>query len=177
MENNSQEDIQSFEAIYSRYYIPVYRFFFKHVNLKEESEDLTSDVFYSCLKNFNKYDPAKASVSTWIFVVANNKLKNYYRDKKESISIEEPTIQTKLFETPDIEGAIFLTQMKENLEEALESLPKKERAIIELRYYSELNSEEIAAEIGITAGNVRVIIMRALKKLAKYFEDNEIRWE
>ena len=177
MENISQEDIQSFEMIYNRYYIPVYRFFKKRINSKEVCEDLTSEVFYACLKNFGKYDSAKASVSTWIFAVANNKLKNYYRDNKQSVSIDDEYIQNTLFDNTDMDSAIFLTQLKTHLDIALGSISEKERSIIKLRYFAGLTSEEIAKEVGTSAGNVRVILTRLLKKLAKYFKDNELRWE
>jgi RNA polymerase sigma factor (sigma-70 family) len=76
-----------------------------------------------------------------------------------------------------MDGAIFLTQMKTHLETALGLLTERERSIVKLRYFDDLTSEEIAVLTDITAGNVRVILTRALKKLAKYFENNGIRWE
>jgi RNA polymerase sigma-70 factor (ECF subfamily) len=153
-------------------------FFIKRLGSKEICEDLTSEVFYSCYKNFNKYDPAKASLSTWIFVIANNKLKNYYRDKKESVSIDDCAIvYDVLYDKPDLDGAIYLTQMKIHLTAALGLLSQREQTVVELRYFSELTSDKIAEEIGTTAINARVLLTRALKKLAKYFEHNGIRWD
>jgi len=175
MEHFSQDDIQSFELIYNKYYASVYRFFIKRLSSKEVCEDLTSEVFYSCLKNFDNYDPAKASIATWIFVVANNKLKNHYRDKKDLTPLEDT--YNALFDNADMDEAMFLTQMKIHLDTALDSATERERSIIRLRYFTELSSEEIATKIGISAGNVRVILTRTIKKLAKYFEDNGIRWE
>jgi len=165
----------SFESIYNRYYLSVYRFFLKRQIARELCEDLTSDVFYSCLKSYDKYDSSKATVATWIYTIANNKLKNHYRDKKDFVPLE--VAHDALHKSADMEGAVFLTQMKIHLDAALSTVSEREQSIIKLRYYSELNSSEIASELGITAGNVRVILTRALKKIANYFEDNEIRWE
>lgn len=177
MENASRE-IESFETVYNRFYSSVFLFFVKRLGSKEACEDLTSDVFYSCYKNFDKYDPAKASLSTWIFVIANNKLRNYYRDKKESVSTTgDISILDVLYDKPDMDGAIYLMQMKKYLDAALESITDRERSVIELRFLSELTSNKIAEEVGTTANNARVILTRALKKLAKYFEENGIRWD
>ena len=48
------------------------------------------DVFTACYKNYSNYDPQKASLGTWVYTVANNRLKNYYRDRKELAQLDEP---------------------------------------------------------------------------------------
>jgi len=170
-------DKEEFETIYNRYYLPVYRFFFKRLANKEVCEDLTSDVFYSCLKKYDSYDPSKAAVATWIYSVANNKLKNHYRDRKEHTSIDETDSPIDLPDNTDMDGAVFIMQMKEHLASALKSVPELESEIIKLRYFSGLSSDEIAVQVGKSAGNVRVILSRTVKKLADYFEEHGISWE
>ena len=173
----AQPNPESFESIYNRLYIPVYKYFAKRLSDKAFCEDLTSEVFYSCYKNFDRYNPAKATIETWIYSIAANRLKNHYRDKKDALPIDEVGIARNLFANPDFEGAVYLTQMKTHLETVLKSLTERERRAIELRYYSELSSEEIAQKLGTTAGNVRVILTRTLKKIAISFEAKGIRWE
>ena len=177
LESKSLDKTEAFESIYNRYYISVYRFFIKRLSVRELCEDLTSEVFYSCLKNYERYDPDKASVATWIFTVANNKLKNHYRDRKETTSIDDMQIHGLLLDKTDMDGAVYLTQMREHLDAALETVSERERSIIKLKYYSNLTSDQIAEQMGITSVNVRVILTRALKKLAKHFEENGIKWE
>jgi len=176
-DNSTQAELESFEAIYNRFYVPVYKFFAKRLVSKELCEDLTNDVFYLCFKNYDKYDPSKASVTTWVYSIANNRIKNHYRDKKECILTDDVNTVVGMPDSTNMDGAIFLSQMKTRLSEALELLPDKERSVILLRYYSDLSSDEIAQKIGTTAGNVRVMLTRTLKKLANYFEENGIRWE
>lgn len=171
MDGISLEHIESFEAVYNRFYAPVYRFYAKRLSDKCVCEDLTSDVFYSCFKNYGSYDPSRASVATWIYAIANNKLKNYYRDKKITCSIDEEGFFINLPDDSDMESAIFMSQMRECLFQALDTVSARESTIIKLRYFSDRTSDEIAAEVGTTAGNVRVILTRAIKKLAIYFEE------
>ena len=77
-----------FESFYTKYYDRVYWYIFKRVNHIEESQDLTADIFCACYKYFDSYDPEKSSVGTWLYVIVNNKLKNYYRAKKSDISLD-----------------------------------------------------------------------------------------
>ncbi|SDH75964.1 RNA polymerase sigma-70 factor, sigma-E family [Sinosporangium album] len=49
--------------------------------------------------------------------------------------------------------------------EALAGLPRKQRAVVVLRYYEDLSDEEIASTLGISRGTVRSQVSRALDKL------------
>ena len=177
MESLSQESVDSFEAVYNKYYRPVYSYFLKRLNTKELCEDLTNDVFYSCLKSFEKYDSTKSSMSTWIYCIANNKLKNYYRDRKNTVTLEDSGIIDIMIDGTDMENAIFISEMKAHIATALESVTERERIVINRRFFYDFSTDEIAKEIGTTAGNTRVILTRTLKKLEQYFTDNGIRWE
>lgn len=52
------------------------------------------DTFAVCFQKFDSFDPAKASFGTWLYAIANNKLKNYYRDHKIFDEIDE-TLSTQ----------------------------------------------------------------------------------
>ncbi|MDR1766243.1 MAG: sigma-70 family RNA polymerase sigma factor [Lachnospiraceae bacterium] len=176
---------ESFEDVYNRYYQPVYRLIFQRVGSREQAQDLASDVFYACYKHFDRFDPAKASMSTWIYTIANNKLKNYYRTRSGAggkvISLYEESMEQapprELTFEEDMDGAIYLEEMRRYVKQALEALPERERKIVVERYFEELSSWEIAKNSELTPGNVRVILTRALKKMAVYFERNGIAWE
>jgi RNA polymerase sigma-70 factor (ECF subfamily) len=47
----------------------------------------------------------------------------------------------------------------------VERLAERERAVVVLSFYSERGSDDIAAELGLSAGNVRVVRHRALARL------------
>jgi RNA polymerase sigma-70 factor (ECF subfamily) len=53
----------------------------------------------------------------------------------------------------------------ERLDRCLEGLPPRERAVVQLTFYAERASGDIAGELGTTSGNVRVVRHRALAHL------------
>ena len=71
----SQAD-RFFEEIYRDFKDKVESYIRARVNDHHVAEDLTSDVFFKCYKNIERYDPEKAAVSTWVFTIVNNTLKN-----------------------------------------------------------------------------------------------------
>lgn len=167
---------QTFERYFSEYYQQVFRYLLKKVSSPQTAEDLAMDAFAACWRRFGGFDAQKASFATWLYVAVNNRLKNYYRDRKLWEELEETSGVLEDFED-SLVAAACLDGMREALAGALESLPPLQREIVVQRYFFEKNASEIAPLTGLTPGNVRVQLSRALKKMRDYFQTHNIRWE
>lgn len=117
-------------------------------------------------ERFDSFDPTKASFSTWLYVVIRNKLKNYYRDSKGLDELDENIADNTLMED-EVISAIRLSQLRNQLADALMTLNDLQRQVVVLKYFSDLHSKEIAARLGISPENVRVILSRSIAKLSK----------
>lgn len=168
----SQAD-RFFEEIYRDFKDKVESYIRARVNDHHVAEDLTSDVFFKCYKNIERYDPEKAAVSTWVFTIVNNTLKNYYRDRKGTASLDDMEGFEPSFEE-DMDRAMRLDEIRQYLDEVLEDLEEIKRRILLMRYYDEMKTKDIADALGMTPGNVRVILTRTLKKLNVDAKDSEL---
>lgn len=137
---------------------------------ENDAMDLAGEIFIYCFEHYDSFDPEKSSTATWAFLVANSRLKNYYRDRKSATDISE--LEDFLFADPtDMDKAIFLTQLRGKMADALDSLPEKQRTIVILRYFKEKSFEEIAEKYQTTPGNIRVILSRTLERLRPMLRD------
>lgn len=153
-----------FEQVFEAYYSKVLFYLIKKTGTREEAEDLCSEAFIYCLDHYDSYDPEKSALSTWIYLVVNSRLKNYYRDRKSHVDMDELS-NVLPDEGEDMERAIYLEQMRAQLAKAIATLPERQQKIVIMSYFQQKSSNEIAAELGMTAGNVRVQLTRALDKL------------
>ena len=162
---------EEFGYIYEKYQKQIFLYINKRLQNKEIAEDMTQDVFVQCWKSYNtSYDEKKCSIATWLYVITGNKLKNYYRDRKDLVTFED-YMSDDFTEEVDFQRGIWLEELRDKMAVALKTLSEREQQIIVLSYYDELSSKEIALQLGITDGNVRVIKQRALNKLQVYFKD------
>lgn len=166
---------QSFEEYFEQYYQQLFHFLKKKVSSVQSAEDLAMDIFTACYQKFDSFDPARASFGTWLYVIANNKLKNYYRDRKTFDEIDETFSVQEDFED-SILAAEYLGSVRDALCDALESLPQVQREIVIYKYFHNKKSGEIALLVGLTPGNVRQQLSRALRKLKEYLDRRNIRW-
>ncbi len=165
-----------FEQVYRDYYLLVYKYIFKKTNNASVAEDLASDIFFRAFQGYGTYDSKKASVKTWLFKITENRLKNYYRDRKNTVDIKDDVAADIGSDNIMLEAAL-LQECRNTLAEALNTLSEKYRKIIVLKFFYNRTTEEIASELNTTTGNVRIISMRALQKLSKYFIDKGLKLE
>lgn len=153
-----------FEDFYMKYYSGVCHYLFKKIGNVHDAEDLASEAFIYCYKNYDRFDPKKSSASTWLYLIVNSRLKNFYRDRKEQVCIDE--LENVLpDETDDMGKAVYLEQMRDELAKAIQSLPEKQQIAIRMRYFEEKSFEEVAFALGTNISNARVILSRALDKM------------
>jgi RNA polymerase sigma factor (sigma-70 family) len=126
------------------------------------AEECAQDVMATLWQKANLYDPARASVATWVFTIARNRridaLRKARRPEPEDLPWgPEPE--------PDQAEVYEAAQETTRLGAALAQLPDKQRELIERAYYGDLTHTEIAAETGLPLGTIKSRIRLALERL------------
>lgn len=166
------ESVDSFESFYEEYKEQVFRYLCRKMDSMEDAEDLTSDIFEYCCRQFYRFDPQKASRKTWLYVIVNSRFKNYLRAHRNFEDIEDYMEFTASDDAP-MEQAMEMELEREQLARALERLPQRQREIVIQRYFGEKSAAEIARYFGMTQVNVRVQLFRAIQQMKAWIEKEE----
>lgn len=164
------------EVFYREQYSNIVRYLYRKILNWEDAEDIAQDVFVSCCKNIECYDEEKSSLLTWMYVIANNRLKNYYRDKKVHFDIDQ---YSEFLPEEDMgleREAVYVQACRDMVADALPDLPERDRQVVISIYFKQLSAKEVSAELGISPGNVRVILNRALGKMRKILDQKHGEW-
>lgn len=155
-----------FRKFYNQHLDQVYRYIYFRVGGKQQvAEDLTSDVFFKALEHMETIDEEK-SPTAWIYTVARNRLKNYYRDSKQETDID--TLQDTLDDGVNLEEVLHRETVVSDL---LDKLSQEDRRVIWMKYIEGFSYKEIASILKKAPGAVRVSAHRAIKKLRTAYED------
>lgn len=136
----------------------------KRCGSREDAEDLTSAVFTYCFQRWSLYDASKASLQSWLFMIVRSRWKNYCRDRKVFADIDD-MVDVFGSDGSEMEQAVRLEEIRRDIAEILAQLSENQREVIVLRYFGNLDDNEIARRVHTTSGNVRVLHSRALKKM------------
>ena len=164
----------AFVANYEKYYTRVFAFVYSRVRDVELSKDVMSDVFE---RAYRKGDSVrdKSAYRGWLFTIAKNLIAGHFRRAKVEIRKQERVAETYHIanDTVDPEDEAVRNDRAGALMKLVERLSDRDRELISLKFDSELTHDEIARITGMTSGNVRVAIFRALKRLKAMLQCEE----
>jgi len=167
-------DTSAFGDIVLKYQDKIYNLCRHMLRNADDAEDAAQDVFLKAYQALPKFQP-EASLYTWLYRIAINTCLDY---KKKPIFESlfgdsgegERLIHDRASDAPSPEKLYQSKQIDQVLQEGLEKLSPKLRAIIILKEIEELSYEEIADTLEISMGTVKSRIARAREELRKIMQ-------
>ena len=156
---------EAFRPLYDRYYPVMFRYVYNKLRDKEQTADLTSQIFLKALLNLPKYKNQGVPFSAWLYRIAKSEVGQYFRDeKKQPVVVVDEALFAEIAE----EGAdLALEHWQGQLAAALQHLALEEIHLLDLRFQEEKAFKEIGQILGITENNAKVKTYRLLDKLRR----------
>ncbi len=177
-----QGDRTAFGEIVRRYGDSLLGYLTRMTGSIEQAEDLFQETFKRVHKKADTFRGRR--IKSWLFAIATNVAIDGFRRSKR---LQVVSLNQKL-DCADEQGREFgaavvadnsydpsqgaiMTEQKEQVRQALESLPARQRATLVLAYYQQLSYSEVAQVLGCSIGTVKTQMYRALKTLSKRLPD------
>ena len=163
-----QEDAErGFRLLMQRYKEPLYWHIRRLVVSHDDAQDAAQEAFIRIFRSFSQYNEQN-SLRAWLFRIATNEaLRLIERRRVETMSIEQIfDIQADSYiNYSDLEAV--------RLQKAILSLPPKQQLAFNLRYYDEMDYDEIAKIADTTATSVKASYHVAKEKIINYLKQND----
>ncbi|MCL3781935.1 RNA polymerase sigma-70 factor [Prolixibacteraceae bacterium JC049] len=164
-------DRNAFKFFFDTYYSELCNFIHLYVHDTVISEEIAQNIFIYFWENRKKLK-LTSSVKGYLFTTAKHRSLNHLRDKKEAISLSE--LNHAIHDNQLTDQFIELEELKVLLNETIESLPDRCKAIYNLSRNEGLTHKEIAAQLQITVKTVEnqltIALQRIRKKLHPFYE-------
>ncbi len=161
-------DERAFEELVQRHQQKAFRIAFDFARDREEAKDLSQDAFLRAYTHLSAFD-GRSSFYTWFYRILVNICLDYRRKQKRTAAEEfnetveshvEPSYPAANPVSPD--QRVMAGQLSKRVEQALESLPPKQRTAFILKNHQGLSIREIAAIMQTAEGTVKVHLHRAV---------------
>ncbi len=156
------QDRAAFRALFDHFAPRVKAYLIKSGADMALAEECTQDVMATLWHKAHLFDPSRASVATWVYTIARNRRIDILRKQRRP---EPEDLAWGPEAEPEPDEIVGLQQDSARLGEAMASLPRKQRELIEKAYFGELSHSEIAAETGLPLGTIKSRIRLALDRL------------
>jgi RNA polymerase sigma-70 factor (ECF subfamily) len=163
-------DERAFTELVSRYQERIYWLARRFQNDHDDADEIVQEVFckvYESLKEFRR----DASFYTWLYRITVNASLNALRKKKvqDFFRLDQLLDQPKSADDePD--DLLEANEQRTLIEEAIATLPEKQKAVFILRYYDELPYEEISKILKTSIGGLKANYFHAIKKIGAYLK-------
>ncbi|MFC6267821.1 RNA polymerase sigma factor [Frigoriflavimonas asaccharolytica] len=127
----------------------------------EDQKDLFQEITYQAWKAYPKFR-GDSQFSTWLYRIALNTAIIFLKKEKRKLTVNSDQIEN--FKILDNETSSETEERLKSMYSAINQLNNIDKALI-FYYLENFSGKEIAIEMGITEGNVRVKLNRAKLKL------------
>lgn len=148
-------------ALFRRYFDPLFRFFVN--KLPEDAEDLIQNTWMACLRYQQSLEKAE-SFRAYLFTIARHELYRALRRRHPKDEMDF-TVTSVIDIAPTPSTLVGLEQRDQGLLTALRSLPVDSQIVLELYYWEELTSGELASVLEVPLGTAKSRLRRAKQLL------------
>ena len=150
-----------------------------HLHNPEDIKECVNETFARFYFQREKYDPEKASLTLYLASITRNLAISRYRKEQGQHTALSRAVTcsgagTSAGETAGGQGLscpedrlISLSELRADVEKAMETLQPDEAALIRMKYYGGMTTKEIAASLGLPYETVKKRHHRSLKKLRR----------
>jgi RNA polymerase sigma factor (sigma-70 family) len=159
-----QDRLNWLAEIYRAYAADLQHFISNKVGDPTVAEDLTSTVFLKALR-WLREDQSVDSARGWLYATARTTIVDYWQAQSQYEMHSLSGLEELLL--PSDDTAFANRQVEMRVQPLLSLLPERDRTILTLRYLQGYSAAEIARALGTSAGHVRVLQLRALRRAAQ----------
>lgn len=168
LEALAQDESKGMALLMEAYAEGVYWHVRRLVVRHEDAQDAVQEAFIRIYRAIGRFR-RESALSTWVYRIATNEALRILRKRRESLSLDGSGI----FERE----ADFWTDWSDKdavrLQKAILSLPRKQQLAFNLRWYNEMEYDEIARITGMSANAAKANYHFAKEKITQYIKDHD----
>jgi len=158
-------DRDAFGLFYDRYAPVLFGFCVRILKDARDAEDVLQEAFVQVWRDAGRFDPARASVKTWLFTIARSRALDRWRSRR-SVEHRFPAAENESLDRAGADdGGQEAAAMRDYVGRCLAQLSENEQAVLRLAYFDGYTQEEIAARLNEPLGTVKSRTRSGLTKL------------
>ena len=162
----ADRDREAFDVLYRRYIRSVFGLALQRLRDRDRAEDAAQEMFAAVWRSAGSYRPERGPAAPWLYAIARNAIVDRLRSRSE-LPVEPPDMTSDEPGPAERAESSFVSW---RVHRALETLPEREREVVELAYWSGLSQSEVASFLDIPLGTVKTRTRSALAHLADVLE-------
>jgi RNA polymerase sigma-70 factor (ECF subfamily) len=168
---NESTQRQGFEQVVRQYSEQLYWQIRRMVLSHEDANDLLQNTFMKAWANI-EYFRGDAKLSTWLYRIALNECLTFLNKQRAAATVSIDDQAANALQGLESDSYFSGEKAQQTLQQALLTLPDKQRMVFNLKYYQEMKYEEMSEVFGTSVGALKASYHHAVKKIEKFLEEH-----
>lgn len=169
----ASRDARALDAFYDRYNRVAFTLVLRIVRVREDAEDVLSEVFWQAWQQAGRYDGSRGKPIAWLLTIARTRAIDYLRStstrgKEASLPKDIPSAPVERSADPFV-----LAGLRREVAKCLQALPEAQRAALEMAYFEGMSQTEIAKALAQPLGTMKDRIRNGMIHLRKCLKPYE----
>jgi RNA polymerase sigma-70 factor (ECF subfamily) len=162
----------AFNEVIAAYSEPLYRQIRRLVQNHDDAADLLQNTFLKAWQSLELFR-GDAKLSTWLYKIAVNESLSFLAKERKRNNLSLDDQESALANTIEADAYFDGDELQAKLRKAIVTLPEKQRIVFNMKYFDEMKYEDMSAILGTSVGALKASYHLAVKKIEKFFEENE----
>lgn len=166
----AERDREAFAALFAHFAPRLKSYMLRLGSSAPQAEELAQEAMVTVWRKADRYDPARAAASTWIFTIARNlRIDAYRRSNHPELDPEDPALVPD--PPPAADAEVARKQDARRIRAALAELPEEQREVVRMSFFDDKTHTEISEILDIPLGTVKSRIRLAFARIRTSLDD------
>lgn len=166
-----ESQASAFEVLVSTYKEPLYWHIRRIVLNHDDTDDVLQNTFIKVYKNIKSFK-GDSKLYTWLYRIATNEALTFLKRKSRRNSLSDGETQERLVQNLQADVYFEGDKIQLKLQEAIATLPEKQKLIFNMKYFQEMKYEEISEILETTVGGLKASYHLAVKKVEAFLKED-----
>ncbi len=168
---NSKTQPKAFEVLVNTYKQRLYWHIRRIVLNHDDADDVLQNTFIKVFRNIDGFKE-ESQLFSWMYRIATNESLSFLKQKAKKQGISDEKLQDKMLGNLQADVYFEGNEIQLKLQNAIATLPEKQKLVFNMKYYDALKYEEIAAILDTSVGGLKASYHIAVKKIEAYLKTN-----
>jgi RNA polymerase sigma factor (sigma-70 family) len=163
---------EAFSLLLNKYQQKIYWHVRRMVINHDDADDLVQDIFIKVWKNLINFRK-DSQLYTWLYRIATNESITFLNKKKAKNNVSIDDISEELSSNLSEEDYFTGDAIQKKLQQALLTLPVKQKLVFNMKYYDDMKFQEISDILGTSVGALKASYHLAVKKIEQHLRTTD----
>ena len=168
-----QKDTQAkaFEVLINTYKERLYWHIRRIVLDHDDADDVLQNTFIKVYRNIDGFK-GDSKLFSWMYRIATNESLTFLKQKSRKLGVDSEAIQVHMANNLQADVYFEGDEIQYKLQQAIATLPEKQKLVFNMKYFEELKYEEISDILETSVGGLKASYHLAVKKIESYLKEN-----